>query len=74
LIIKTREQGNSQLFRLNIDNKLVKAIIKFDFEIAKKVADIKSQELVKKYSPPLAGSNKNISKLKKDVYYYKIRW
>ena len=53
LIIKTREQGNSPLYKLNLDNKLVKVILKFDFEIAKRIADIESQESVKKYTHTL---------------------
>jgi len=56
LIIQTREQGNSPLYKLNIDNKLVQIILKFDFEIAKKIADIKSQESIKKYTPTLIKS------------------
>jgi len=53
LIIHTREQGNSPLYKLNIDNKLVQVILKFDFEIAKRIADIESQESVKKYTHTL---------------------
>ena len=53
LIIQTREQGNSPLYKLNLDNKLVQVIIKFDFEIAKRIADIESQESVKKYTHTL---------------------
>jgi DNA-binding transcriptional ArsR family regulator len=64
LIIQTREQGNSPLYKLNIDNKLVQVILKFDFEIAKKIADIESKQSVKKYSSALARSNKKISKQK----------
>jgi len=50
LIIHTRDQGNSPLYKLNLDDKLVQVILKFDFEIAKKIADIESQESVKKYT------------------------
>ena len=50
LIIHTREQGNSPLYKLNLDDKLVQVILKFDFEIAKKIADIESKESVKKYN------------------------
>ena len=53
LIIQTREQGNSPLYKLNLDNKLVQVILKFDFEIAKRIADIESQESVKKYTHTL---------------------
>ena len=64
LIIQTREQGSSPLYKLNIDNKLVQVILKFDFEIAKKIADIESKESVKKYSSALGRPNKKISKQK----------
>ena len=57
LIIQTREQGGSPLYKLNIDNKLVQIILKFDFELAKKTADIESEESVKKYSSVLVKSN-----------------
>jgi DNA-binding MarR family transcriptional regulator len=50
LIINTRDQGSSPLYKLNLDDKLVQVILKFDFEIAKKIADIESQESVKKYT------------------------
>jgi len=53
LIIQTREQGGSPLYKLNIENKIVQVILKFDFEIAKKLADMESQEPVKKYTPVL---------------------
>jgi len=64
LIIQTREQGNSPLYKLNIANKLVQVILKFDFEIAKKIADIESQESVKKYSPALARPNKKYQNIR----------
>ncbi len=57
LVIQTREQGVSPLYKLNIDNKLVQIILRFDFELAKKIADIESQESVKKYKPALIKSN-----------------
>lgn len=65
LIIHTREQGNSPLYKLNLDNKLVQIILKFDFEIAKRIADIESQESVKKYTHTLEKTtyktrNKNV--------------
>jgi DNA-binding transcriptional ArsR family regulator len=34
LIVKTRESGNSSLYKLNMENKLVQVILKFDFELA----------------------------------------
>ena len=64
LIIQTREQGNSLLYKLNIDNKLVQIILKFDFEIAKKIADIESQESIKKYKPTLIKSGDKTHKHK----------
>ncbi|NVM38034.1 MAG: winged helix-turn-helix transcriptional regulator [Candidatus Lokiarchaeota archaeon] len=65
LIIQTREQGNSPLYKLNLDNKLVQVILKFDFEIAKRIADVESQESVKKYTHTLEKTtyktrNKNV--------------
>ena len=65
LIIHTRAQGNSPLYKLNLDNKLVQVILKFDFEIAKRIADIESQESVKKYTHTLEKTtyktrNKNV--------------
>jgi DNA-binding transcriptional ArsR family regulator len=57
LIIQTREQGGSPLYKLNIENKIVQVILKFDFEIAKKLADIESQESIKKYTSSLVKIN-----------------
>jgi len=57
VIIQTREQGGSPLYKLNIENKIVQVILKFDFEIAKKLADIGSQESLKKYVPALVKAN-----------------
>jgi len=66
LIIKTREQGGSPLYKLNIENKIVQVILKFDFEIAKKLADIESQEFIKRYTPNLVKIN-NRTKIHKTV-------
>jgi len=66
LIIKTREQGGSPLYKLNIENKIVQVILKFDFEIAKKLADIESQESIKKSTPDLVKVN-NRTKIHKTV-------
>ena len=44
LIIKTREQGNSSLFQLNLENRLVQLMLKFDFELAGKIAELGSQK------------------------------
>lgn len=73
LIIQTRKHGKSPLYKLNNDNKLVQMILEFDFEKEKKVAEIESHELVKKYSPDLVKSNKKVSKPKRDVSYLRIR-
>ena len=64
LIIQTREQGNSPLYKLNIDNKLVQVILKFDFELAKRIAEIESQETVQQYTPTLVKSIHKSSKHK----------
>ena len=53
LIVKTRDQGNSSLYKLNTDNKLVQVMLKFDFEIASKIAEIEVKDTVKKYKPVL---------------------
>lgn len=56
LIIKTRESGNSSLYKLNMENKLVQVILKFDFELADQIAEMESKSSVKKYEPVLASS------------------
>ena len=56
LIIKTRESGQSSLYKLNLENKLVRMILKFDYEIASKVAEIEAEDTVKKYKPVLTSS------------------
>jgi len=56
LLVKTRDQGNSSLYKLNIDNKLVQVMLKFDFEIASKMAEIEIKDTVKKYKPVLTSS------------------
>ena len=53
LVMKTRDQGNSSLYQLNTENKLVQIILKFDFEIASKVAEIETKESVKQFKPIL---------------------
>lgn len=53
LIIKTRESGNSSLYKLNMENKLVQVILKFDFELAGQIAEMGSKATVKKYEPVL---------------------
>jgi len=56
LIIKTRESGNSSLYQLNMENKLVKVILKFDFELASQLAEMESKGTVKKYETVLTSS------------------
>lgn len=56
LIVKTRESGNSSLYQLNIENKLVKVILKFDFELASQIAEMESKVTVKKYESVLTSS------------------
>ena len=56
LIVKTRDQGNSSLYKLDTDNKLVQVMLKFDFEIASKMAEIETKDTVKKYKPVLTKS------------------
>ena len=53
LVIKTRESGNSSLYKLNMENKLVQVILKFDFELASQIAEMESKVTVKKYEPVL---------------------
>ena len=60
LVIKTRDQGNSPLYKLNTKNKLVQVILKFDFEIASKIAEIESKDSVKQYKPILAKSRTRV--------------
>jgi len=56
LLVKTRESGNSSLYKLNMENKLVQIILKFDFELAGQIAEMGSKSSVKKYEPVLASS------------------
>ena len=73
LIIQTREHGKSLLYKLNNENNLVNMILELDSETNKKVGDIETIELIKRYSPDLVKSNKKLSKHKKDVSYLRIR-
>ncbi len=56
LIVKTRESGNSSLYKLNMQNKLVQVILKFDFELASQIAETESKSSVKEYKPVLTYS------------------
>jgi len=60
-IIKTRDQGNSSRYKINTENKLVQVILKFDFEIASKEAEIESKDTVKKYKSVLTGSKTKVT-------------
>lgn len=66
LIIQTREQGNSLLYKLNIDNKLVQVILKFDFELAGKIAEIESQKEVQQLNLTLTKTD-NKSKKRRSI-------
>lgn len=50
LIIKTRTLGQSTLYQLNLKNDLVKTMLKFDFEISKKYAELLDDKPIKKYN------------------------
>ena len=56
LIVKTRESGNSSLYQLDMENKLVKVLLKFDFELASQIAEMESKVTVKKYETVLTSS------------------
>lgn len=58
LILKTRESGNSSLYKLNMENKLVKVILKFDFELAGQIAEMESKSSFKKYETVLTSPKK----------------
>ena len=45
IIIQTRTIGNAKLFKLNIDNPVVKKMIQFDWELSKLAADGMLKEL-----------------------------
>ena len=60
LAIKTREQGNSSLYKLNLENRLVKLMLKFDFELTEKGAEIESKDTIKKYEPVLTDSRSRV--------------
>lgn len=56
LVVKTRESGSSSLYKLNMENKLVQVILKFDFELASQIAEMESKVTVKKYESVLTSS------------------
>ena len=55
LIVKTRKSGNSSLFKLNCENSIVKVILKFDFELASRLAAKNNQETIR-VKPQMASS------------------
>ncbi len=56
LVRKTREQGTSSLYQLNTENTLVQVILKFDFEIASKLAELEMKAPVKHLKPVVTKS------------------
>jgi DNA-binding transcriptional ArsR family regulator len=48
LLVRTREQGNSPLYKLNSENTLIQIILRFDFELASKAADQEQQKPMRK--------------------------
>jgi Fe2+ or Zn2+ uptake regulation protein len=58
LIIKTRDVGTSSMYKLNLENNLVKLMLKFDFELAKEQADLESEKTVDIYEPILSSQRK----------------
>lgn len=61
IVIKTRDQGSSSLYQLNIENSLVQVILKFDFEIASKIAKLERNSSVKHVSPVVAQGKAAVS-------------
>ncbi|MBU1941287.1 MAG: winged helix-turn-helix domain-containing protein [Candidatus Thermoplasmatota archaeon] len=62
LIIKTRESGNSSLYKLNMENKLVQLILKFDFELSRQIAEMESKPTIKKYETILSSAKTKAAK------------
>jgi DNA-binding transcriptional ArsR family regulator len=61
LVIKTREQGTSCLYQLNTENSLVQVILKFDFEIASKAAELELKVPVKHAKPVVTKAKASVS-------------
>ena len=53
LIIISRKIGKSKLYKLNTRNEIVKTILKFEFEIAKKIADLEKKKTKKSHRSSL---------------------
>ena len=46
LIIETRTVGKSKMYKLNTKNEIVKLILKFDFELASKMAEMEEKDQI----------------------------
>lgn len=53
LIIVSRKIGRSKLYKLNTRNEIVKTILKFEFEIAKRIADLEKKRAKRSHKPSL---------------------
>ena len=51
LVVVSRKIGRSKLYKLNTRNEIIKTILKFEFEIAKRIADMEKKK-AKKYRRP----------------------
>lgn len=51
LVVVNRKIGRTKLYKLNTRNEIVKTILKFEFEIAKRIADMEKKK-AKKYRRP----------------------
>jgi DNA-binding transcriptional ArsR family regulator len=62
LVVKTREQGNSSLYQLNLENDLVRALLKFDFEMASQNAVDEGTAPLKYSRPAYVAKRKAVAK------------
>ena len=46
LITETREVGKSKMYKLNTENEIIKLILKFDFELAGKIAEMEEKDQI----------------------------
>ena len=51
LVVVNRKIGRTKLYKLNTRSEIVKTILKFEFEIAKRIADMEKKK-AKKYRRP----------------------
>jgi DNA-binding transcriptional ArsR family regulator len=56
LVIRTREQGTSSLFKLNLENRVIQLLLQFDFELAGKTAARESKKQKTKEKQPVISS------------------